>query len=198
MNCIFWLNSSTVGILHDLGSAFRLATFLNSTRHCVREWQQEMAKSDTAADKHKESVKRFGIKTARPPFLIIFITTLMFAASISSFISVAATSRTSIGCKPAEMVCNMCGHATHILKVPQHFDMEDGCKFEQTPEEMAENCKLTVPQARRERIQRRVAMRNFGAAIHDDAVSDLERLLSFPPFALPPSSTHPALPASME
>merc|ERR550514_2624295 len=139
MWCVSGLNSCTVGILRDLGAAFRLTSFVNSTKHYLRDWKR------ADGDEELAIVQRLAAKSLRLPFIVIVFALSLFACSVGLFASMASTGKTSIACKPAEMVCNICGHASHIIAMPQYFDMQTGCQFEQTAQQMADSCLATVP-----------------------------------------------------
>merc|ERR550514_1558128 len=125
MWCVSGLNKCTVGILRDLGAAFRLTSFVNSTKHYLCDWKA------TDGDEELAVVQRLAGKSLRLPFIVIVVALSLFAGSVAAFASMASTGKTSIACKPAEMVCNICGHASHIIAMPQYFDMQTGCQFEQ-------------------------------------------------------------------
>jgi len=139
MSCVQWLNTSTVSILMDLGAAFRVTSFVNSTKHVLKEFKT------TRGDRDLEVVQRLAAKPTRMPFGVVVVTILLIGGCAASFVTTTASGTVSMACKPTEMVCNICGHASHVVAVPQYFDMQSGCQFEMTPQQMADNCLATVP-----------------------------------------------------
>merc|ERR1712072_1324714 len=94
-----------------------------------------------------------GAKTSRPPFGVILISTLLFGGSIASFTILAATGKASITCKPAEMTCYMCGEASHKIEAAQYFDMDAGCQFENTPEELTQMCTASASSSTKRKLK---------------------------------------------
>jgi hypothetical protein len=119
MFCVYWLNTACVGIVRDLGAAFRLSAFLNSTKSCAAA---AVDVDDVIPEEQLEGIRKLAAKTKRPPFGVILVSFLLFGGAIAAFVSVAAAGKTTIGCKPAEMVCNVCGQASHTIDMPQYFD----------------------------------------------------------------------------
>jgi hypothetical protein len=159
MSSVQWLNSSTVSILTDLGASFRLTSFVNSTKHCMKEF------TSTRGDRDLEVVQRLAAKQTRMPFGVVVLTLLLVAGCLGSFISTTTSGTTAMACKSVEMVCNICGHASHVVSVPQYFDMQSGCQFEWTPQQMADHCLSTVPNpTESEGVRKLLSVRRLGSA----------------------------------
>jgi hypothetical protein len=149
-------NYSIYGAAIAVSRSARLATFLNATQSMARHVKV------TSEMRSRKSGLRF--RKVRGPISMSIIGFGLFAGAIAAFAAMASTGKSTISCHPAEMVCNICGHASHLISVPQYFDMQSGCVLEQTPDMLANTCLSTVPPTIKKTVDAQRESRRLGLA----------------------------------